>query len=269
MNILNLTFHKSVISKMCTIIAILIICSQVVFAQCSAVCPDQNYTATNGGIVNAGFMAWYILVDDASGNVIDVNSTGSFDVSALAEGQSYNVHYFNFNTTTPPSPLTGPVSLADMTNLVGVNVNIIGSITPGCYNNSDFLTDFLCLTVSTLSSTPAITLVGPFCVNENPAPSALEAIPNIGGNTINWYVGNDFATATSLGTSAPIPDVTIAGSTTYWATEVNTDGCEGPENNITVVVNSLPLVSIATLPKLCTTTGSYVCLLYTSPSPRD
>ena len=62
------------------------------------------------------------------------------------------------------------------------------------------------------------------------------------GNSLRWY-----SPGGSLLTGAPTPSTTVPATTTYYVSETNGFGCEGPRAAITVTVNALPTVSISGL----------------------
>lgn len=93
------------------------------YAQC-------NLSASSSGS-NPAYTQVYVLVEAASGNIIQQNSSGNFP--AVAPG-AYRVHALNFDPSNPPAPLPA--------NLIGQSISLVGTLTAGCFNN-DFFTDYV------------------------------------------------------------------------------------------------------------------------------
>lgn len=60
------------------------------------------------------------------------------------------------------------------------------------------------------------------------------------GYTINWYDSEDSMALTE----APIPDTSVAGTTTYYVSQSNVNGCESPRTAIEVSVIAIPVADI-------------------------
>ncbi|WP_254562866.1 T9SS type A sorting domain-containing protein [Dyadobacter diqingensis] len=58
------------------------------------------------------------------------------------------------------------------------------------------------------------------------------------GNTLNWYGTN--ATGGIASATAPVPPTTTVGSVSYYVSQTNANGCEGPRVAIVVTVKALP-----------------------------
>ena len=78
-----------------------------------------------------------------------------------------------------------------------------------------------------------------YCKNE--VASVLTATPN-SGYTLQWY-DSDGTTALS---SAPSPQTTTPGTTTYYVSQITSNNCESPKASISVTINDLPLPPTAT-----------------------
>ncbi|MFP9113212.1 choice-of-anchor J domain-containing protein [Flavobacterium sp. RHBU_3] len=76
------------------------------------------------------------------------------------------------------------------------------------------------------------------------------------GNTLNWYTDPTGGTAT---TTAPTPDTSVAGTTTYYVSQVTPAGCEGPRAPLNVIV-SAPTAQVTTF-----TLPASVCIAGTNP----
>ncbi|OAB28043.1 hypothetical protein FBFR_09340 [Flavobacterium fryxellicola] len=92
--------------------------------------------------------------------------------------------------------------------------------------------------IATLINVPdAPSVVSPisYCQNETPAVLAATATPNC---TLNWYTT---ATGGTSNATRPIPSTTTSGTTSYFVSQTNATGCEGPRSEIKVTINALPL----------------------------
>ena len=108
----------------------LIITAFIWFGLTSELYAQCNLSASSSGS-NPAYTQVYVLVEAASGNIIQQNSSGNFP--AVAPG-AYRVHALNFDPANPPAPLPA--------NLIGQSLSLVGSQNAGCFNN-DFFTDFV------------------------------------------------------------------------------------------------------------------------------
>ncbi|WP_298948890.1 gliding motility-associated C-terminal domain-containing protein [uncultured Polaribacter sp.] len=76
-----------------------------------------------------------------------------------------------------------------------------------------------------------------YCVGET--ASALTATPAT-GNILQWYTE---ATGGIASTTAPTPDTSSVGTTTYYVSQKNSNGCESSRVSIQVTVNPTPVIS--------------------------
>jgi hypothetical protein len=83
---------------------------------------------------------------------------------------------------------------------------------------------------------PAVTSPVKYCIGNT--PDSLSATPSAGGSLI-WYTT---ATGGTGSPTAPIPSTAIAGSTTYFVSQI-INGCEGPRAPITVIVSAAPVMT--------------------------
>jgi gliding motility-associated-like protein len=73
----------------------------------------------------------------------------------------------------------------------------------------------------------------------------------LAGYTLNWYTAPAGGTAT---TTAPTPDTSVAGTTTYYVSQSSTAGaCESPRLAITVTVNEVPVAPVVADVTYCQT----------------
>ncbi len=90
--------------------------------------------------------------------------------------------------------------------------------------------------VTSGSIVPSVaTVTTPVIYNQGDTAAALSATTGTNGTGLLWYT-----TATGgLGTTtAPTPSTASAGSTSYWVTSTNANGCESPRAEIVVNVNA-------------------------------
>jgi len=76
-----------------------------------------------------------------------------------------------------------------------------------------------------------------YCVGETADPLTATASTN---NTLQWYTVPTGGTAS---TSAPVPSTDVAGVTTYYVSQRNTNGCESTRIPIQVTVQPSPVIS--------------------------
>jgi gliding motility-associated-like protein len=128
---------------------------------------------------------------------------------------------------------TNPVSSATVTTtylITGTNVN-------GCVN-----TGTVTVTVSNLPTPPAVVSPVTYCMGAAATPLSAT------GGSLLWYTT---ATGGTSSTVAPTPSTTMAGTTKYYVSQTVT-GCESNRDSIAVIVNPLPVITIApALPAIC------------------
>ncbi|MFM7016252.1 MAG: LamG-like jellyroll fold domain-containing protein [Bacteroidota bacterium] len=95
-------------------------------------------------------------------------------------------------------------------------------------------------TVNALPIAPTATTSVNYCLNATPAILTATASA---GNTLQWYTASTGGTA-SL--TAPTPSTSSVGSVSYYVSQKNSTGCEGPRTTITVNVASIPVASAST-----------------------
>lgn len=87
--------------------------------------------------------------------------------------------------------------------------------------------------VNTLPAAPSVTAVVTHCTGAS--VPALTAV----GSSLKWYT---IASGGSGTANAPVPNTSFAGSTNYYVSQTNSNGCEGTRATITVnVLNQLPV----------------------------
>ena len=83
------------------------------------------------------------------------------------------------------------------------------------------------------------------CQNQTASPLSA-TVPS--GFTTMWYTQ---ALGGVGATSAPVPNTSSIGTTTYYVSAINSIGCEGPRTAINVQVNSLPTATISGATSIC------------------
>ncbi|WP_029035221.1 T9SS type A sorting domain-containing protein [Salinimicrobium terrae] len=94
------------------------------------------------------------------------------------------------------------------------------------------------VTINQKPAAPGVTDLA-YCLNATGAPTLTASADT--GAILNWYNSAEGGTGS---TTAPEPNVSTAGSTTYWVSQTSTAGCESDRAPITVTINPLPEVSI-------------------------
>ena len=89
----------------------------------------------------------------------------------------------------------------------------------------------------TINSLPAAPTTAPVTYCQNATATSLTATAST-GCTLNWYGTN--ATGGTASTTAPTPSTATVGTTTYYVSQTNSNGCEGPRGSIVVTINALP-----------------------------
>jgi large repetitive protein len=92
------------------------------------------------------------------------------------------------------------------------------------------------VTINALPAAPIVTTPVTYC--QNAAASALTAT----GTGLLWYTSATGGTGSSI---APVPSTAAGGTTSYWVSQTNGNGCEGPRTQIEVIVNALPIANIS------------------------
>lgn len=98
-------------------------------------------------------------------------------------------------------------------------------------NNCTSAASSVNVVVHPLPPAPVVSSPLELCIQTAAGP--LTATPSA-GNTLNWYLapGN-----TSPVPTAPVPSTAVVGTTSYYVTQTNTFGCEGPQATLQVQVN--------------------------------
>ncbi|MBU2997579.1 DUF11 domain-containing protein, partial [Cellulophaga baltica] len=159
--------------------------------------------------------------------VSDVEYCQNDTASALTAGGTnllwYTTATGGIGSSTAPTPSTATVG--DTSYYVSqTNAN-------GCEGpRSEII-----VTINSLPTAPSVTSPVVYCQNDT--ASALTA----GGTNLLWYTTATGGTGSS---TAPTPSTATVGNTSYYVSQTNANGCEGPRSEIVVTVNSLPTISV-------------------------
>jgi hypothetical protein len=94
----------------------------------------------------------------------------------------------------------------------------------------------------TVNARPAVpTATTPIVYCQNTTASALTAI----GTSLKWYTA---ATGGTGNTTAPTPITTTVGTTSYWVSQTNANGCESDRTKIDITINALPTTPSVSTP---------------------
>ncbi|SFI21750.1 Ig-like domain-containing protein [Halpernia frigidisoli] len=189
-----------------------------------------------------------------SANVSNIFTTGVCDNSQdvqLTANLSTNT-FLNVNYIWQKSTDNGITWINQTLPTSNPNLNILG----GTYQNGDQFRFIVGEALNILStncqviSTPislkingyptAPTVTSPINYCQNSVATALTAI----GTDLLWYTSATGGTGSS---TAPIPDTSILGTTSYFVSQTTT-GCESPRSEIKVIINPIPTVPTVTSP---------------------
>ena len=113
----------------------------------------------------------------------------------------------------------------------------------GCQGNSETIN----ITVNVVPVTSSIT--GPTTICENTSGS-IYSITNTGGSTYNWQVTGGNIISGQGGNTITV-DWGSAGFGTVIVTETSGAGCTGSPQSTNIIINQIPVVSVASLSPLC------------------
>ena len=146
----------------------------------------------------------------------------------IAPNESGLVLYYNFNQGLSEGDNTSITTITDATS----------NAAHGAMNNfakTGTTSNFL--TTSKVFVPTAPILAASVCnLCQGSTATALTAI----GNDLKWYT---VETGGSVLSTAPIPNTTTIGTTSYWVGDANTLGCEGSRSKIDVTINASSLAS--------------------------
>jgi alpha-tubulin suppressor-like RCC1 family protein len=147
------------------------------------------------------------------------------------------VAYYKFNQGIAAGVNT---SITTLTATTGSNGILTGFALSGATSN--WLSGSPVTTGSTIPTTPSVSTPVTYC--QGATASALTA----SGSSLKWYTT---ATGGTGSTTAPTPSTATAGTTSYWVTSSNANGCESARAKIDVTINAKPVVSITGSNPIC------------------
>ncbi|GAB3804967.1 hypothetical protein GCM10028819_37330 [Spirosoma humi] len=147
-------------------------------------------------------------------------------LSAVApDGGSLNWYTAQTGGTPSPTPPVPPV------NTVGVVTYYVSQVLDGCESGRVSLT----ADIKAAPAAPFATASVAYCQGAVAVP--LTATPTAG--VLNWY---SVPTGGSGSTVAPVPSTSSPGSTPYYVSQIDANGCESVRSVVTVTVNTPPVV---------------------------
>lgn len=140
------------------------------------------------------------------------------------------LRYYKFNQGIDAADNSGITSATDAT----VNANN-GTLSGFALNGttSNWIAGSPVTTGSLVPGNPSVTT--PVTYNQGDTASSLTATTGTNGTGLLWYTS---ATGGIGDTTAPTPSTATAGSTSYWVSSINANGCESERVEIVVNVNA-------------------------------
>ena len=258
--------------------------------------PSTSYQVTY--TINGGSPITVTLLSNASG-VITITglSAGTYsNIFATLNGCSSNLTgpFTLVNPSAPPTPVAGsngPLCVGATLNLTATSggtgatyswtgpaafnstlqnpvLNNVTVAMAGTYtvvvslNGCTSLPATVTVVINPLPAAPTVTTPVNYCQGATAVPLTATAAA---GNTLNWYTVPSGGTPS---TTAPTPNTSTVGSTTYYVSQVNsTNICEGVRTPIMVNVNPIPVViGSSTNPTTCVSTDGIITLTSLVPN---
>ena len=186
-----------------------------------------------------------IITTQPSNESVCENGTVTF-TSAASGASTYQWQIFSGGIwtdvpETPPHSNTTTNSLTITGATLAMDGNryhlVVSSAAASC---SDTISNDVLLTVTPLPSAPGVTTPVNYCQNDTASPLTAT------GTNLLWYNGPTGGTGSP---TAPTPSTTTVGSISYWVSQT-VSGCEGPREEIQVVVNAIPNAPGVTSPAI-------------------
>ena len=152
--------------------------------------------------------------------------------TTVCTGQQVTLTGSGANTYLWSNGITDGVAFAPVAT---TTYTVTGTDANGCQN-----TDNITITVTPLPSAPGVTTPVNYCQNDTASPLTAT------GTNLLWYNGPTGGTGSP---TAPTPSTTTVGSISYWVSQT-VSGCEGPREEIQVVVNAIPNAPGVTSPAI-------------------
>jgi hypothetical protein len=204
----------------------------VLVASDSGVSPYTGSGAIQIGSFNGATYFYNGGIDDVRiWNIVrtaeQVNGSKNCELQGTETGL---VAYYKFNQGIDAADNTVITSLTDATANAN-NGTLVNFTKTG--TTSNFLAGSPVTTGSIIPSVATVTT--PLVYTQGATATALTATVGANGTSLVWYT-----TATGgTGTTAPTPSTATVGSTSYWVSSTNANGCESARTEIVVTVNAL------------------------------
>ncbi len=221
------------------------------------VSPASGWSYTSGSSTTSGPNIKFTTLGDYSVSLKATNSGGTNTISKTncimvippaPLVSTTNLSYCQGNTSVPLSAsgsnlkwyttATGSgysTSITPSTNSVGTQTYYVSQTVNGYESPRSSIN----VVIYGLPASPVVRSNILYCTN---APtSALTAT----GTNLKWYTVSNLGTGTS---SAPVPSSTSIGSTSYYVSQTNNNGCEGPRSEINVNIVSALQAPVVTSP---------------------
>lgn len=155
--------------------------------------------------------------------------------SAVCSGQTLNLNASTVATGTPTWSWTGPngfTSVIQNPSIANTTAASAGSyFVTVTINNCTSPQTTVPVIVHPLPAAPVVTTPVEYCIGMPSVPLTATPAP---GNPLNWYTIATGGTGTQ---TAPIPSTLVTGTTSYYVSQTNSFGCEGPRDTIRVIVH--------------------------------
>ena len=204
----------------------------VLVASDSGVSPYTGSGAIQIGSFNGATYFYNGGIDDVRiWNIVrtaeQVNGSKNCELQGTETGL---VAYYKFNQGIDAADNTVITSLTDATANAN-NGTLVNFTKTG--TTSNFLAGSPVTTGSIIPSVATVTT--PLVYTQGATATALTTTVGANGTSLVWYT-----TATGgTGTTAPTPSTATVGSTSYWVSSTNANGCESARTEIVVTVNAL------------------------------
>ena len=151
----------------------------------------------------------------------------------------HTLSWYGTNATGGTANSTPPTPSASATGSTDYYVSQISA--EGCESVRSKIT----IVVNALPAAPVVSNLA-YCVGST--TSALTATV-LNGNTLSWYGTN--ATGGTASSTPATPSSAAAGSTDFYVSQINAQGCESARSKITVTVNALPAAPVVSNTAYC------------------
>lgn len=203
----------------------------------------QNPSITNAQQVNTGIYAVRSVVNSCTTQYASTFVFVGYPNAPVASSNSPVCENTDLNLTasfisgtvtynwTGPNGFTSTTQNPTLTGIKPVNAGqyIVSATVNGCAS----LKDTVVVAVNNAPDTPVASSTVIYCEDETATPLTAT------GSNIRWYTS---ATGGSPLASAPTPNTSVPGTTTYWVTQTsNVNLCESPRKAVNVVVLAKPM----------------------------